>query len=229
MTRSINAQYNVVTPGSFPDRLAAYMRRKMYREFLAIGVRPEDTILDVGATSDRTQIASNYLEAWYPHKDRVTACGLDDASFLEDTYPGMRFVRADGRDLPFAPHQFDYVHSSAVLEHAGSYDEQVTLLKELYRVCRKGVFVTTPNRWFPIEFHTTLPLLHWLPKTMFRGAIQRLGHSELAMESNLNLLDSAALRRMAGEVQPEAARISSLSLLGWPSNLLLELRKGPTP
>lgn len=225
MTHSINAQYNVVKAGSLPDRVAAYMRRKMYREFLAVGVRPEDSILDVGATSDRTQIASNYLEAWYPQKDRITACGLDDASFLEDAYPGMRFVRADGRNLPFTSHHFDYVHSSAVLEHAGSYHEQVTFLKELYRVCKKGVFVTTPNRWFPIEFHTTLPFLHWLPKTVFRGVIEHLGHTDLAMESNLNLLDSAALRRMAGEVSPDSSRISSLSLLGWPSNLLLELRR----
>jgi len=25
------------------------------------------------------------------------------------------------------------------------------------------VFVTTPNRWFPIELHTRAPLVHWLP------------------------------------------------------------------
>jgi hypothetical protein len=23
--------------------------------------------------------------------------------------------------------------------------------------------VTTPNRWFPLEVHTLLPLVHWLP------------------------------------------------------------------
>ena len=28
------------------------------------------------------------------------------------------------------------------------------------------MFVTTPNRWFPIEVHTRLPLVHWLPETM---------------------------------------------------------------
>jgi hypothetical protein len=25
------------------------------------------------------------------------------------------------------------------------------------------VFVTTPNRWFPLEVHTLLPFVHWLP------------------------------------------------------------------
>src|SRR5690606_27159648 len=126
------------------------MRRRMYERFLATGVRPEDTILDVGVTSDRTQIASNYLEAWYPHKDKVTACGLDDASFLEAEYPGMTYVRADGRDLPFPDGAFDHVHSSAVLEHVGSAADQLQFLSELVRVSRRGVFVTTPNRWFPV-------------------------------------------------------------------------------
>ena len=23
--------------------------------------------------------------------------------------------------------------------------------------------MTTPNRWFPVEVHTRLPLVHWLP------------------------------------------------------------------
>ena len=26
-----------------------------------------------------------------------------------------------------------------------------------------SVFVTTPNRWFPLEVHTLLPFVHWLP------------------------------------------------------------------
>jgi hypothetical protein len=34
---------------------------------------------------------------------------------------------------------------------------------ELCRVARR-VFVTTPNRHFPLEVHTLLPFVHWLPK-----------------------------------------------------------------
>ncbi len=223
--RNINAQYNVVRPGSIPDRLAAHMRRRMFQRFLDTGIAASDTILDVGVTSDQTQIASNYLEAWYPHKDKVTACGLDDASFLEQLYPGMTYVRADGRNLPFGDNEFDFVHSSAVLEHVGSNAQQATFLSELYRVSRKGVFVTTPNRWFPIEFHTTLPLVHWLPKATFRTLIQRLGHDELAQEAHLNLLDASDIAIMCRSLGLNHARVGNVSLLGWPSNLILEIRK----
>jgi hypothetical protein len=95
-----NAQYNLAKPDSLPVRIAAYQRRRMFDAFLdATGVAQADTILDVGVTSDRTYGHSNYLEAWYPYKNRITAAGIDDAGFLERLYPGLRFIQADGRDL----------------------------------------------------------------------------------------------------------------------------------
>jgi hypothetical protein len=223
--RKLNAQYNTASRGSLTDRVSTWQRRRMYARFLDEGVSAGDTILDVGVSSDRDQLASNYLEAWYPHKSRVTACGIDDASFLEEVYPGMRFVRADGRDLPFADRSIDWVHSSAVLEHVGSRQSQARLIAELYRVCRKGVFLTTPNRWFPVEFHTVLPLVHWLPARMFRALLRGIGHEALAREENLNLLDRRALAAACRAAGVAGACIDSVSLLGWPSNLLLVARR----
>ena len=96
----INTQYNTAAPNSLPARIAHYQRRKMFRAFMAFAAaRPQDTILDVGVTSDRSYDHSNYFCAWYPHKAAITAVGLDDASFLSTLYPGLRFIRADGRDL----------------------------------------------------------------------------------------------------------------------------------
>jgi hypothetical protein len=75
----------------------------MFEAFLtATQIAESNTILDVGVTSDRSYEHSNYLEAWYPQKARITGVGIDDASFLEAQYPGAAFVRADGSKLPFA-------------------------------------------------------------------------------------------------------------------------------
>jgi hypothetical protein len=226
MTMVVNAQYNVAAPDSLPVRIAAYQRRKMYAAFLAAtGIGDDDSVLDVGVTSDRSYDHSNYLVAWYPHKRRVTAVGLDDARFLVELYPGTAFVRADGRDLPFADASFDYVHSSAVLEHVGSAARQAQFLRELWRVARRGLFVTTPNRWFPVEFHTVLPLLHWLPPPTFRRVLRAMGKGFFADENNLNLMtpgDLAAAARAAGIVR---FAVDSVSLAGWPTNLLLIARK----
>jgi SAM-dependent methyltransferase len=222
----INAQYNTAAPDSLPARLARYQRRKMFRAFIAFAdPLPQDTILDVGVTSDRGYDHSNYFAAWYPHKAAITAVGLDDASFLSALYPGLRFVRADGRDLPFGDASFDYVHSSAVIEHVGDRGKQMRFLGEAWRVARKGIFVTTPNRWFPIEFHTILPLLHWLPPRLYRRILARLGREFFASEDNLSLLSRDDLLQLAAGAGIGRAKIGSVALGGWPTNLLLSARK----
>ena len=222
----VNAQYNVARPDSLPVRVAGYQRRKMFERFVqAMSPGEADSIVDVGATSDQSYDHSNYLEAWHPHKHRVTAVGIDEASFLETVYPGMKFVQADGRDLPFEDASFDYAHSSAVLEHVGSAKMQAKFLSELWRVARKGIFVTTPNRWFPVEFHTTLPLVHWLPTSVHRPIFKALGRDFFAKEENLNLLTPATLGRAAKAAGIPGFRIDSVSLAGWPTNLLLMAKK----
>jgi Methyltransferase domain len=221
-----NAQYNVAAADSLPVKIAAHQRRKMFARFLAdTGAGADDMVLDVGATSERTYEASNYLEAWYPHKDKVTAIGLDDASFLATLYPGMRFVRADALALPFADAAFDVVHAAAVIEHVGAFERQRGLLRECCRVARRAVFVTTPNRWFPIEFHTVLPVVHWLPKPLFRDLMRRTGRGFFADEANLNLMTAGELGRAAAGVAGFSATVSTVHLGGWPSNLLLTMRR----
>jgi ubiquinone/menaquinone biosynthesis C-methylase UbiE len=226
----INAQYNLARPESAPIKIAKHQRRKMFESFVN-HMRPEvrDTILDVGVTTDQSYDHSNYLEAWYPHRSQITAVGIDDAEFLETLYPGVRFTRADARDLPFANNTFDFVHSSAVLEHVGSRQEQTQLLREGWRVSRKGVFVTTPNRWFPIEFHTVLPVLHWLPMRIYRKLLAAMGYKFFADESNLNLISRQSLGKAARDAGIDYFDIASVSLFGFSTNLLLIARKRNCP
>ena len=198
----------------------------MFDAFLtATLINTKNTVLDVGATSDQTYNHSNYFEAWYPHKSCITAVGLDDAQFLEHLYRGVTFLQADGCALPIRDAAFDFVHSSAVLEHVGSHRNQVRFLGELWRVARRGIFVTTPNRWFPVEFHTLLPLLHWLPVHLYRKILDGVGMSFFAQEKNLNLLSRSSFVRVAEEALIEQFQIESVSLLGLPTNLLLIARK----
>jgi|ERR1035437_6012288 hypothetical protein len=222
----VNAQYNLSTPNSIPIRIAARQRRRMFDIFLSTtGIKAQDTVLDLGVTSDRTYGHSNYFESWYPYKNRITACGIDDASFLEELYPGLSFVHADGRDLPFSDRQFDYVHSSAVLEHVGSRGRQTNFLRQAWRVARKGIFITTPNRWFPVEFHTVMPFAHWLPPATFRKFCTWRGLEFFGNEDNLNLLSALQLRKIAAEAGLEHCRVTSVRLAGWPSNLLLSAHR----
>jgi ubiquinone/menaquinone biosynthesis C-methylase UbiE len=203
-------------------KVAHRQRLAMYRLFVENSVASErDTILDVGATSDQTYSASNYIELWYPHKSNITAVGLDDASHLEAQFPGIKFVKGDGTDLPFEDKSFDVAHSSAVLEHVGSKESQARLILECTRVARKSVCLTTPNRWFPIEVHTSIPFLHWLPKPVFRRLLRNSKLDFFSHEENLNLLTERGLLSLANEISDWDWRVQKVRLAGVTSNLVL--------
>ena len=124
-------------------------------------------MVDVGVTDAAFGDAAghgsdNFFEAHYPWRGQITAVGLSDLPRFREAFPDVRLVVADGRRLPFADAEFDVAVSNAVVEHVGDADDQHAFVHELCRVAR-NVFVSTPNRWFPIEVHTRLPLVHWLP------------------------------------------------------------------
>lgn len=72
-------------------------------------------------------------------------------------------ARGDGRCLPLRSDCVDMVLSNAVIEHVGCEDDQARFMAEHLRVGRCWV-VTTPNRWFPVESHTSTIFRHWSPK-----------------------------------------------------------------
>ena len=174
-------------------------------------------ILDVGVTSDQ-KTGSNFLEKWYQDKNRIVCAGVENGAFLEQQYPGIKFqpIQANER-LPFADHSFDVVFSSAVIEHVGSFDQQVFFISELLRVSNY-FFITTPNRWFPVEVHTAVPILHWLPKKIYRSIYNLLGLNFWAQEENLNLLDTTGFLRLF----PENAQVKTthISTYGFKSNII---------
>ena len=79
-------------------------------------------------------------------------------------------------------------------------------------MARRGLFVTTPNRWFPIEVHTVLPLVHYLPPSTFRAILRRLGRDFFADEANLNLMSRATLAHAAHQAGVDNFQIETVSL-----------------
>jgi SAM-dependent methyltransferase len=140
-----------------------------------IGPTPETTVVDVGVTDtgygEDAYGTHNFFEALYPWPERITAVSTQHLDRFSAAFSKVRAVRADGRSLPFADCEFDVGFSNAVLEHVGDRGAQEAFVHELCRVAA-CVFLATPNRWFPLEVHTLLPAVHWLP-TPFRERIYR--------------------------------------------------------
>ena len=193
-------------------------RRAMFDVFMDKMKATEDSkVIDIGVTPDRTLADSNAFEQFYPWKGRVTATSFEDASFLEDQYPGMRFIQTDGKALPFEDKEFDIAYSSAVLEHVGSAADQREFLLEMMRITKR-FFLAVPNRWFPLELHTFIPLTHWLPKPMHRRVLRKLGKDFWAKEENLNLVGAGELLSLFP--RGSDVHLHKHRLLGMPSNLV---------
>lgn len=139
------------------------------------------TVVDVGVSDSGyggdLLGTANFFEALYPWPGRITAVSTQYLTVFREAFPQVTAVRADGRALPFPDDSFDIGFSNAVVEHLPDPESQRAFVGELCRVSRR-VFVTTPNRRFPIDTHTLVPLAHWLADGRRDAVYRRLGRDE---------------------------------------------------
>jgi SAM-dependent methyltransferase len=183
------------------DAISLRSRRRKLRLFLEeMTPTPETTVLDVGV--DEVGFGAhgghagctthNFFEELYPWPAKVTALGRHDGAGFRARYPHIAYVQGDACALPFPDLAFDLVFSNAVIEHVGGRERQQAFVREALRVGSR-VFITTPNRWFPIEVHTRLPFVHWLPEGLAHRAYRLTGKG-WAVENHL--LGPAELRAL---------------------------------
>jgi SAM-dependent methyltransferase len=195
------------------DAISLRSRRRKLALFLEL-MQPTaaTTVLDIGvdevshgeAGGQSGCTTHNFLEERYPWPQQLTALGLHDGARFRERHPAIRYVQGDACALPFADGEFDIVHSNAVIEHVGGRERQRAFVDEAVRVGRR-VFVTTPNRWFPVEVHTRLPLVHWLPEPAAHRVYDAV---RMPWAAHNHLLGPADLRALF----PVPVRIHNLGL-----------------
>jgi SAM-dependent methyltransferase len=192
------------------DAVSLHSRRRKL-ELLLWELQPTDstTVLDVGA--DEVGFGAgdgcatlNFLEELYPWPRQITALGLHDGRRFEERYPQVRYVQGNGLELPFSDGEFDIVFSNAVVEHVGGQESQRRFVHEALRVGRTA-FITTPNRRFPLELHTRLPVVHWLPERATHASYRAAGKP---WAQEIHLLS----RRSFAALFPGRVRIVNLGL-----------------
>ncbi|MCC5899863.1 MAG: hypothetical protein JJU32_18340 [Phormidium sp. BM_Day4_Bin.17] len=175
------------------------IRRQLYDAFIRmVGGVSGKIILDHGTTPDTEHIDSNCFIRWLLEDGAtVYATSPEAISHLEKHISGLIVV-----SFPPKPEHLpaiDFVISSAVIEHVGSQANQLQYLREVINL-GAGLFLTTPNRYHWLDFHTKIPLLHWLPRPQHRRILQRLGLTFWAQENNLRLLSKKDLARLVWNV-----------------------------
>lgn len=167
-----------------------YYRRRYVRPlgaFLRIG--PGDVVADIGAGYGWLSIAFALAT-----DARIVAVDMDEGR-LEAARAIARILgvadRIDWRvgalgRLPLTRHEARVAYCIEVLEHIG---RARPALRDLGRVTREALVVTTPNLYFPVIAHDTgLPFCHWLPLSLRAAYAKLCGRGD---RENCNLFWSA--------------------------------------
>lgn len=212
------------------ERVSIGARRRMFQAWVQYaGHLTGSSVLDIGATPDRERQDSNCMIPWFEERGlAVSLYSPEDIRRLVEVFPGATVVPSAGfgAPIPVADRSYTWAASSAVLEHVGGIDAQVAFVRECARVA-DGLFLTTPNRWHWLEFHTKLPLLHWLPRSLHRAVLRVLGKKEWSRESHLRLVGRRELAAIAAAALGGAFdfEIVSVQTLGMSSNLIILARR----
>ena len=173
--------------------ISASARIAMFELFLQqLMPTKSSRILDIGV-SDEEGPETNMLEQRYPWQENLVCAGLGNGERLREFYPKISYVRIGaGLTLPFRDKAFDIVYSNAVLEHVGGKEQRADFLREVVRVGRSA-FITLPNKWFPLEHHTGMPILHWSPR-LFRLLVKWTPLRYWSDSKNVDFISKSSLQ-----------------------------------
>ena len=194
-------------------------KRSEFLKELAFSLKPPIQILDVGGTMDYWRcVGYSFFKEF--------ECTLLNIEKELDLDTGFQFTFGDACDLSrYDDMEFDLVLSNSVINLVGSFEEQRKMANEIRRV-GKRYFVQAPNRFFPLDWRTLIPLFHFLPKKtqawLFRqmrvGLYRRIKDYESSIKRATRVRDLS--RREFLELFPEA-KIKSEKVFGFSKSFIV--------
>jgi len=139
--------YSVRNRNRKADAITAFLARESAVGLILVGISP--------ARQRNEGILERRLAE---QTDILSACDI-----LPCPSSPWPFVQTDARQLPYRDRAAGCVVSNAVIEHVGGLEDQRAFVAEHQRVGEAWV-ITTPNRWFPVESHTSVLFRHWSPR-----------------------------------------------------------------
>jgi hypothetical protein len=177
--------------------------------------------IDVGTSSYEENESSNYIIKNLSHIPNIISISnqeIKNPLFKEKI---LKSITQNFSNDEFFKLKSDIVISNATIEHVGSFENQIKMVNNIINLSKKKFIIITPNRYHPIDFHTKIPFLHWLPKVIHRKILSLVGLSFYSREENLNLLSKADLIKIMNDLNFKNYKIFNIKLLGFVSNFIL--------
>lgn len=146
-------------------------------------IGPQTRVLDLGSEDGRN--IHNVLAGLNVTPANVHIADIDAAAVQRghERFGYTPVALSESQSLPFEDRAFDLVYCSSVIEHVTvpksqvwslrsgrefrqrAWERQQQFASEIRRIAR-SYFVQTPNVGFPIESHTWLPFIGYLPRRL---------------------------------------------------------------
>ena len=176
--------------------------------------------LDIGTTEDNKNESSNTIIKSLKRAKVFKSISNQDikSSFFEKKL--NKSITKDFTKIELEEFSSDIVLSNATIEHVGNQQKQRKMLDNIIKLSKKVFVISTPNRSYPIDFHTKIPFIHWLPKNLHRKILKIIGLSFYAKVENLNLLNKKDLILFMKEYNLDY-KIYDIKLFNLSTNLIL--------
>ena len=178
-------------------------------------------VLDVGTTEDDNNESSNYLIknlGNYKEYKSISDQTIKSKFFSKTL---KKSITEDLNKSEIDNFKSDLVISNATIEHVGSLENQIKMCSNIINLSKKYFIIVTPNRFHPLEFHTKIPFIHWLPKKIHRKILKLIGLKFFSEEKNLNLLSEHEFKLIMKKLNQENFDIQNINFLFFKSNLIL--------
>ena len=176
--------------------------------------------LDIGTTSDEDNESSNIIIKNIKNIKIFKCISDQEVRSIFFKKKLKKSITGDFSEKEIEEFSSDLVVSNATIEHVGGFLQQKKMLLNIIKLSKKTFIITTPNRFHPVEFHTKIPLIHWLPKSFHRKILKVLGLSFYAKEENLNLMSKNELIEILKN-QNITYEIKFIKFLFFKSNLIV--------
>ena len=222
MEKNIDKNLYIKNHNSFFDKIIIKNRSKMLA-LITNFLKDKDLfdVLDVGSTSDLSNESSNFLIKNLKNFKNYKSISDQKPQLPLFSKSLKKLITENLTDKELDEYRSDLVISNATIEHVGNFVNQVKMCENIIKLSKKYFIIITPNRFHPIEFHSKLPLLHWLPKNLYRKILFLLGMKFLSKEENLNLLSQSDLVKIMKNLNQSNYEIKNINFLFFKSNLIL--------
>ena len=209
-------------PSEFMNRIILKKRKEMLSIINQFYEKDElYDALDIGTTNDMEYYHSNYLIKNLKNIKTYRSISNQniDSNFFTKTLNKSILEKFSIDEIN--NYSSDLVLSNATIEHVGNSANQLQMISNIITLTKKKFILITPNRYHPIDFHTQIPFIHWLPKKIHRKILSLIGLEFYSEEKNLNLLSTTDLINFLNNFDNIEYKIQYINFLGFKSNCII--------